>query len=239
LLSWYTHLKSVALRFLGWSDYLRGVRPEHWQGPFNKQEGRQRIFRQLVESCAFSAIVETGTFRGDTTQYMYNQTQLPVYSAEVYPRPYGFSRARLRRFKGIHLFCMDSVEFLKLIWANGRVPKTGVFFYLDAHWYGKLPLKEEIAFIFDKWRDAVVMVDDFQVIGDEGYQYDDYGQTGVLALQLLADSSTPQLRKWFPSLPSADETGAKRGVVVLAQDARRCAILSGIDALREHIDDRV
>jgi hypothetical protein len=232
----YALMKSLPLRFLGWCDYyLRNTPREVWQGAFNNQEGRQRIFRNLVTVCGFSAIVETGTFRGDTTQYMHEHTQLPVYSVDVDPRSYSFARARLRRCMGIRLYCMDSVEFLKLLWAGGLAPKAGVFFYLDAHWYDRLPLKEEVGFIFDHWPDAVVMIDDFQVPGDEGYAYDHYGHAGALSLSLIAVSlAHHHVRKWFPSLASEDETGAQRGVVVLAKDPSRCAILGAVATLREY-----
>ena len=49
------------------------------------------------------------------------------------------------------------------------------FVYLDAHWAEELPLAEELCIVASAWTRCVVMVDDFQVPGDSGYAYDDYG----------------------------------------------------------------
>ena len=220
---------------MGWYDYLRNPPRESWQGPFNNQDGRKQIFADLRNVCEFEAIVETGTFRGDTTEFMHQQSQLPVYSAELYPRFFSCSKLRLRHMKDINLFCADSVSFLQGIWRKQLVPNRGLFFYLDAHWYAKLPAKEETAFIFEKWPDAVVMIDDFQVPDDSGYKFDDYGEAGVLSLALFEGPFFVGVRKWFPRLPSERETGAKRGVVVLAKDSKRCEILGAIETLREYV----
>ena len=39
-----------------------------WGGPLNGQAGRRALFKQLLTAIGFDAIVETGTFRGITTQ---------------------------------------------------------------------------------------------------------------------------------------------------------------------------
>jgi hypothetical protein len=84
-------------------------------------------------------------------------------------------------------------------WARNQ----GLFVYLDAHWDDNLPLAEELAIVFAVCRNAIVMVDDFQVPFDDGYGYDDYG-TGK---SLIADYIEPvvaahSLGVFYPSTPS-------------------------------------
>jgi hypothetical protein len=91
-----------------------------------------------------------------------------------------------------------------------------VFFYLDAHGWGALPLAEELALAFRHWPAAVVMVDDFQVPGDAGYGFDDYGDGEALTLGYLAGHRVLPPHVWFPACASEHESGARRGCVVLA-----------------------
>jgi hypothetical protein len=228
-------LKKACLHFLGWLDYCRHPNlREDWEGPFNLQQHRQRIFLDLMSQLEFSAIVETGTFRGSTTSFMQEQSGLPVYSVELYPRFYSYARARLKNNRKIHLFCGDSRRALEKLWASNSVPRSGLFFYLDAHWNQSLPLKEEISFIFSHWRDSVVMIDDFQVPDDSGYCFDDYGEVGRLSVELLDGIDSLSLSMWLPALRSENETGAKRGCVVLASDLARTTQLLAVESLRRY-----
>ena len=43
-----------------------------WRGPFNGQNARQQIVRDLVFSLKIEQFVETGTFRGTTTEFLAN-----------------------------------------------------------------------------------------------------------------------------------------------------------------------
>ena len=65
--------------------------------------------------------------------------------------------------------------FLKVIAPDHIKSKHDVFFYLDAHSEKNFPFFEEIDLICSYWYNSVVMVDDFQVPGDKGYIFDDYG----------------------------------------------------------------
>lgn len=64
------------------------------------------------------------------------------------------------------------------------------------------------------WTNAVVMIDDFQVPGDPGYGFDDYGGGKVLTSACPPDM--PGWRIYYPAASSAEETGSRRGCAVLA-----------------------
>jgi hypothetical protein len=204
---------------LGVTDYFRF--PEQrasWGGPFNGQSGRQELFRGLINAVAPVAIIETGTYRGTTTELM-AESGVPIYSVEGLARNYGFSRARLWRTKDVHLYRGDSRKFLRQLFAGKLRSLRGrtVFAYLDAHWDADLPLREELEIIFDHCPATVVMIDDFRVPNDPGYQFDDYGQGKVLELVYIEPIlSAYDLEAFYPSTPSSEETGAKTGCVVLA-----------------------
>jgi len=190
-----------------------------WGGPFNGQAGRQQIFRDLLNKGKFQAIIETGTYRGTTTQFLAEESNLPIYTVEAEPRYFHFSRFRLRRHRTVHLQMGDSRAFLEKLASDKIVPKSDVFFYLDSHWGEDLPLNEEVRSIAKSWRGVAIMIDDFQVPGDGDYLYDDYGPGKRLCLEDIGPLAPLGLVPFFPTLPSEKETGRKRGCTVLADQS--------------------
>ena len=76
------------------------------------------------------------------------------------------------------------------------------------------------------------MIDDFKVPGDNGYKYDDFGGGKVLCLEYLE----PLIKKlnlgvFFPAIRAEQETGEKRGCVVMAQAPDILKILKGNNTL--------
>ena len=209
--------KALGHKTLGVIDYFRSPRLKNrFGGPFNGQEHRQRIFLELLDLSQPRAIIETGTYRGATTKFLHYASGLPVYTVELDPRCYGYSKTRF--FLNQNIFCHlgDSRSFLNEILAHDPFRRRNIFFYLDAHWGEDLPLQEEIEIIFGNCPQAVVMVDDFKVPGDDGYRYDTYKNGKSLTIELLDPLSTLGLTFYFPSLRSELETGGKRGCAVIA-----------------------
>ena len=203
-------------------------------GPLNGQRVRQQIVLDLMRALPLRAIVETGTFRGSTTEFLAAQSRLPVYTVEAVPRFFHYARLRLLRFPRVRLVHGDSRAFLAWLAEDPQVPNTDVFFYLDAHWYEDLPLRAEVELIARSWRGAVIMIDDFEVPGDAGYGFDDYGPGKRLCLDYLPPLATIGMDAYFPTAPSQAESGAKRGCVVLADRAvaSRVAALPSLRGLR-------
>jgi hypothetical protein len=227
-------LKNARELIGGWRDY--GRKPEQrnpWGGPFNDQKARQDMFLSIVATIKPVAIVETGTYRGVSTEFM-AKTGLPVHTIEGALRPFGFAWRRLRRIPNVRMMFSDSRRGLVKL-AKGPLKdelSQPLFFYLDAHWNDDLPLADELEIIFSRCSDAVVMIDDFRVPDDEGYNYDDYGPGKVLS----PDYIRPYVEKFglvelYPSTPSSKESGNwRRGCAVLASPAR--AALSNLPLLR-------
>jgi hypothetical protein len=216
---------------LGRLDYLLKPRLRRsWGGPLNGQNFRRRIYSDLIKKINFEAIVETGTYLGTTTEF-FAASGLPVYSVEANPRFYAYSSLRfsLRRDR-VHLYQGDSVKFLRSLAADKDFPKSNPFFYLDAHGQEHLPLREELEIILTHWREAVVMIDDFEVPGTD-YGYDDYGAGKTLNMSYLEPLQYLQLHAFFPAVEAKHETGAKRGCVALCRDEAVKNALSEIDTL--------
>ena len=198
----------------------------------NGQRHRKKIFRELVNTCAFDAIVETGTFKGDSAAYMAQTANLPVYTSAVNARFSLLARVRLRSVPGVNFFLGDSRKLLQRLPAILNDRSKRLFFYLDAHWYADLPLEGELDIIAKDWERFVIMIDDFQVPGDDGYGYDSYGEGQTLTFERFAGVFRQHhLVPFFPNLPSREEIGIRRGCVVLARDNQIVDILASVPSL--------
>ncbi len=222
-------------KILGKLDYYRfPEQKKSWGGPFNGQLFRKEIFTELIAKISFDCVVETGTFKGTTTEYMAQTIDFPIFTVEAMERNYGYAAHRLREFENIFLQHGDSRSFIKQLASQPELLHKTVMFYLDAHWYDDLPLAEELGLIFKYWDKMVILIDDFQVPDDPGYGYDDYGVGKALTLDYLKVHDSYEFRVFVPTLPSDQETGARRGMVVLANNRVLIEILQQLKTLREY-----
>jgi hypothetical protein len=208
-------IRSLPPSFIGTVDYyMHPEKLDSWGGPFNGQCFRQMIYTDLVRACKFDAIIETGTYRGSTTLFLaLNSAGAPVYTSEINTHAFEVARRRLREIPNIHMFNRDSRDFLSTISLSDN---GSSFFYLDAHWLEDVPLAEETELIARKFSTFVIMIDDFQVPNDTGYGYDDYGPGRRLSLRDFPFDSDPRFVFYFPARPSTEESGKRRGCIVLA-----------------------
>jgi hypothetical protein len=200
-----------------------------WGGPFNGQTGRQRLVLEILERVHPDIVIETGTFRGITTEWFATNFSGPVLSCEIERLYLIQARHRLRRLDNVSLFQADSCTFLRERIAE--FPKSSrVLFYLDAHWKDDLPLVDELRIIVGSGLQFVVIIDDFKVPLDKGYNFDDYGPGKALKLELL-DFLQDTCQFFFPRLHASEETGAVSGSCVLASglagEITGCSLLRG------------
>jgi hypothetical protein len=205
-----------------------------WGGPLNGQHHRQRMVQDVLLNVPLAQIVETGTFRGTTTAFIASSTLVPIETVEIQRQYFLFSKWMLRPYRHVSISQENSVPFLRSLIARRRPISETWFVYLDAHWYNYLPLLDELKLIFDNVPNAVVMIDDFQVPGDAGYGFDDYGETGRLTLDYLAPLAGHDFTIFYPSIPSSEESGMKRGSVVLAIGPRVVEAIGSVGSLRRY-----
>jgi predicted O-methyltransferase YrrM len=205
-------------------DLMRPSFRASWGGPLNGQEERRAVVRAIAGTIAVDRVLETGTYRGTSTEFFRSVFGVPVETVEADPRFHGYSRRRLEFDRLVTVALGDSRAFLSDA-ARSHADET-VFIYLDAHWDRDLPLREELQIIHGGWSHAVVMIDDFAVPGDPGYHYDDYGDG-----KALVEDSLPPLPGWslrYPVAASDMETGARRGSCVLLSPALAEVELRGL-----------
>jgi predicted O-methyltransferase YrrM len=201
----------------------------------NGQIKRQQIFLDIVSTFNIIEIIETGTFIGRTTGFFANY--LPnavVKTCELSLQFNELAKRRLSNFKNIEFSCMDSREFLNNLEDNIKYANDEVtFIYLDAHWHSDLPLMKELEIIALKRSNSIIMIDDFQVLDDDGYIYDDYGIGKKLAFSDY-NSLFKKLNyfKYSPASNSNSESGRKRGCVVLTNNINISKKLDTINSLK-------
>lgn len=207
----------------------------------NHEFMRSCIILNVLEALAVDAFIETGTHQGRTCFLIASQTNLPIFSSEVNEKYMRVAHVFLKCFGSrVHLNHMDSIQFLNGLLARQRFKRP--LFYLDAHWYSKLPLIEELRTILKCVDSFIIVIDDFRVPADSTFGFDRYGET-VLEWQLiqkvLVDSGR-SMAAYFPAYPSALEIGDRRGWILIASldnQARLCeAVPSDLLELHALID---
>jgi predicted O-methyltransferase YrrM len=206
-------------------ELLRPTLRASWGGPLNGQDRRRALVRSIARSVEVDLVIETGTYRGTSTEFFSAVFGVPVQTVEANPRFYEYSRHRLIHEPSISVSFGDSREFLRRMAASQ--PDATPFIYLDAHWEADLPLREELEIIGAGWKHGLVMIDDFAVPGDSGYAFDDYGPGKALTQDYLP--AMPGWSLFYPTASSAEETGKKRGCAVLLSSS---VAESTIDGLR-------
>ena len=201
-------------------------------GAFNGQIGRRAIIEAVLKQLEIQTCVETGTYLGETAQALADYSR-PVFTVEADPERYELVRERFAGSERVRVFKNDSRSFLHELRVNPTCPLQRVLFYLDAHWFYDLPLRGEVEWIVRHWRRSVIVVDDFQVPSDPGYQYDQYPNVGDLTPEYLKPLQSYGLRWFWPTLPAVMETGARRGCVVLAWEPEIADRLAKVSELRE------
>ena len=85
------------------------------------------MFFELQNKVGFSAIVETGTFQGITTEFLHKTSRLPTYTAEIHPKYYGYSKTRFLLNNKIKVFFGNSTDFLKSLLKNPEFIQKKLF----------------------------------------------------------------------------------------------------------------
>jgi hypothetical protein len=201
-------------------------------GPFNGQETRQAIVGSVLHSYPFDLVIETGTYRGTTTEHLRKLTTAPIITIEVSTRYYEYARRRLSGLPDVRWIHGDSPSEIRRVaaWPT-HDRQANVFAYLDAHWGLNLPIRWELLELLSGWDSVCAVIDDFKVPGDPGYGYDDYGSGHALDLAQLSGLPLEGVSLFFPQVPSDEETGHRRGWVVLGRGRELVEQLSRTDGL--------
>jgi len=203
----------------GARDYFRAAEyRKNRASPFSDQWARKALFQTLVAEFRPWAIVEMGAHHGETTEYLAG-TGLPVFAAESNLHASGFMRARFWWRWNVRILHGHLRARLKSLLTGPLWKRRGTnpFFYLHAYWESDLPLLEVIEIIFCHCRNAIVIIDGFEVPGDKGYGFLTFASGKAMNADYIAPVATAHnLAAFYPSAPSQSESGEKRGCVILA-----------------------
>ena len=215
------------------ADSANGQAHIPWGGPLNGQRVRQYVFDRLMR-IGIDAIIETGTYLGTSTAFFARQG-VPVFTCESQERYFASAIAHLSGYSNIEMHLEDSRRFLARMATEDRNSFEYPFFYLDAHWYDDVPLSEEIRIIRSRWKNFVIMVDDFEVPGTD-YGYDRYPNGLELSLEYLKREAVDLQGAaiMFPTAMASAETGMRRGTLVLTSECIYLEKLRGERALYRH-----
>lgn len=126
----------------------------------------------LKNSFDIKTVVETGTYKGNTTAY-FAQLFERVHTIEVVQSTFMDTKERLSFAPHVecHLGSSDTVFETLLPKLKGEM----TLFYLDAHWHSHWPLLSELESISKTHKDnCVIVIDDFKVPGRPDIDYDKY-----------------------------------------------------------------
>ncbi len=156
-------------------QYTTSTPPQAWtegSSSFNQAPELIPFFVFLQQEYGIQAVVETGTFRGETTALfavLFNE----VHTIEIAETQYHVSKNALSRFSNVCCHFGSSSEVLSQITPNLAGKPT--VFYLDAHWNEYWPLLDEITEIGKVFKDnCIIVIDDIKVPGRKSFPYDRY-----------------------------------------------------------------
>ncbi|MFC7582402.1 hypothetical protein ACFQYP_00330 [Nonomuraea antimicrobica] len=186
---------------------------------------------ELLSGFSCDAIVETGCFLGDTTDYLARRyPNTPVRSCDVVREHADFARYRVAGLPNADVSWRDSPLLVEEASRTYQRP----LFFLDAHWAENWPLERELAAITC----GIVLIHDFDV-GHERFSFDAYNGL-VCGPQVLARVPDPPKVYFTPNphtawpLPCL-QTGRRAGVGILAIGADLDPLVNNPRLITHHL----
>ena len=158
----------------------------------------------LISSGNCTSIVETGTFQAESTRFYARAFQgIPVYSCDVMEDFVSKAQQVLEGFPNAYVKKSSSPEFIRGLVA-GKMLGDNPFFFLDAHWYDYLPLKDELREILTLGK-GIICIHDFKVPDESAFGYDVYAGSAIdveMVMSVLRETEIP-FRIYFPPSSSS------------------------------------
>lgn len=184
----------------------------------------QEYVHLLLSIFPVTSCVETGTYRGDTAEFLAKTSPCPVYTIELTREYYRESSRRLRDVSNVKVLRGSSPDVLRRL-IDEKVIGDLPFFFLDAHWYDYWPILDELNLIA-RLPKAIIIIDDFQVPDVTWFHYDRYVE-GTHAVENSIEYIRPYLEKtksrvFFPHYRPTEagfpEIAELRGYAIIFQN---------------------
>lgn len=173
--------------------------------PFNGDPFVQPRVAGLVSKHGIATIVETGTYRADTTKAL--SLTAPVVTIELNPELYDQvpDMPAVTRLNG------DSAKILPKLLPGIAEP---ILFYLDAHWENHSPLLEELQAIRRCTKPPVIVIHDFRNPYRPDYGYDSW-DIGPYTYELIEPILKEIYPRGFVHHFNVQAAGQRRGLIYI------------------------
>lgn len=164
-------------------------------------------FKRLIQEFEIDLIIETGTYKGQTTEVL-SEICKEVVTIEING---GYQAEAIRRNKmrkNIIFLSGSSPQVLNTILPKYKDRK--ILMFLDAHWNKYNPLPDELKMIAKHEIKPVIAIHDFKVPGKD-FGYDSYGGQAYV-WGWIAEEVKMIYGKDFKQYYNSEATGARRGV---------------------------
>ena len=189
--------------------------------PFNGDQVRTDIVNKILISKSPKKIIETGTWVGNTTNFLSNFNS-EVYSIESNSSFCALSLLRFSKNENVIIIKGSSHDVI----TKFDNFKENIFVYLDAHWEEFVPLDFELNHL-KNFTDVIVLIDDFKVEQIPEWKYDKYND---IELSLEYFSVLNSFDLFFPNYKPVDQENHS-GFVIASRGSESKRILSEINEL--------
>lgn len=137
-------------------------RTENALGVWHNDPDFEYVIRDLIGTVRPARFIETGTHMGWTSRWIArNFPWLPVYTVEVDPNYYAVSWENLADCAQVACHIGASPDFLRQLVPVVQADARPSLFWLDAHWWPPVPLREECSILAGLNR-YICIIDDFE-----------------------------------------------------------------------------
>ncbi len=127
---------------------------------WHRDPNLENLVRHLIETVKPDRWIETGTHMGWTSLWLAdNYPDLPIYTTEIDANYYEMSKGNLDPYPQVSLTPGKSIDFLTKLMP--LLQKGTSVFWLDAHWWPPIPLRDECKKIVNSLDRYICLLDDF------------------------------------------------------------------------------
>lgn len=143
---------------------------------FNTDKKLEEKFIILRDEYKISTVIETGTYHGDTTEWLCKNFE-NVYTIEYDERYLNIAKEKLSHYSNVTIFKGRSQDILGDILEKNK-HETNIIF-LDAHWYEN-PVIKELDVIKESGTKPIIAIHDFKVPNRPDLGYDIYPEQNIV-----------------------------------------------------------
>ena len=167
-------------------------------------------FERLIAKHKIDLIIETGTFKGGTTNQLRKMVK-EVITIEINSEYFAEAKKNISDLTNVIMIHGSSPEVLDTILPAQS--EKNIMLFLDGHWLDNCPLLEELRIIAEHGIKPVIAIHDFYVPGTN-FGYDSYnGQRFDFAY--IINEVSAIYKGGFHHHYNLQATGAKRGIIYL------------------------